>query len=127
MKRKNASPELALHKAVACFLNTAIKPPQWWTTIPAGGGGAARGAKLKAMGYKAGTPDILLIDRGRALWIELKEKGGDWSDSQKVTFPNLTRAGTPVFVCRSVQEVEWWLREIEYPLHATVPPKRVAA
>lgn len=92
--------ERAFHKTVAQYLNYALPKDAWWTTIPAGGGGLIRGVHLKAMGYKAGTPDILIIWRGEVYWIELKADGGRLSRSQSDTSQSLRVAG-----CKAVMVV----------------------
>lgn len=98
--------EKALHQATAQFLSLALTPPDWFTTMPLGGGGKARGGQLKAAGTKAGTPDILIISRGRAYWIELKTKRGSLSEQQRLTAVELKNADCAWCVCRSVEEVE---------------------
>ena len=98
--------EEQLHKAVARFLHLALPLNVFWTTIPAGGGGKARGGKLKAMGYRAGTPDIMFVVEGRAHFIELKTATGRMSDAQQDVHPEIARAKGVVALCRSLAEVE---------------------
>lgn len=127
--RPRRAPEQDLQKAVAEFLALALTDPQtFWTAFPAGGGGKARGGQLKAMGLKAGVPDILVIDRSRALWIELKTqadkatnvRAGRHSDPQDVTQEALRMAGCWVITCRSVVEVENVLRSFKVPMTGRV-------
>ena len=99
--------EAALHKAVAEFLNWTLKPPFFFTTFPSGGGGKVRGAQLKAMGLKAGVPDIYIAGPGgRTLWIELKTAQGRLSRVQGSIIGTLYLLGHQVEICRSVQEVQ---------------------
>ena len=102
-------PEQDLQRAVAEFLDLALpRPDAWWTTIPAGGGGKVRGAFLKAAGLKAGVPDILIIWRGRAYWIELKSWAGKPSPAQVEVRNMLRLAGCSAEIARTVTDVELW-------------------
>jgi hypothetical protein len=117
MTRRN-HPEESLHIAVAQFLDLALPDDAVWTTIPAGGGGKVRGAHLKAMGYKPGWPDILVVYRGRTICIELKAPGGTLSKPQKALHPRLTLAGALVYTAKRIEEVEGFLRVL-MPLRAS--------
>lgn len=80
------------------------------------------------MGLKAGVPDLLIIDRGRILWIELKtaaDKGsgiraGRHSDAQDDTQDALRMAGCWTITCRSVEEVEQVLRSFKVPMRGRI-------
>lgn len=129
MKKRRAAPEYALHVSVAQFLHRAlsIEDGVWWTTIGHGAQGNQFRTvqRLRSMGVKAGVPDLLVINQGRALWIELKSKTGDLSDAQKATRAdlNLCRGVSGAYVweqCRSVECVEASLRYWGVPLRATV-------
>lgn len=98
--------EAALHRQVAKFLDAALCPEVFWTTIPAGGGGKVRGAHLKVCGYKAGTPDILIVHNGGAYWLELKTKKGRVSEAQDQVMDWLADAWSPVAVARSLDDVQ---------------------
>jgi len=76
---------------------------------PPNGGKRSRmtGAKLKAMGVKAGVPDVCLpVPRQGygSLWIELKSPQGRMQESQKEWYQALTLANNKVVVCRSWAE-----------------------
>jgi hypothetical protein len=102
-----AHPEQTLHRSVAVLLNAALPPEVFFTSVPAGGGGKVRGAILKGLGYRSGTPDILLISNGLAYFIELKvPRTGILSAAQRETIPALQNAGARVRVCRSIEDVE---------------------
>lgn len=127
--------EAALHKAVAEYLGWVIHPPVFWTTFPAGGGGKVRGAQLKAMGLKAGVPDILIFvptgysERmtghdadGRIEWgpyspkastvigIELKQPGKYLEPHQKEIHAAMKAAGVHCYTAKSVADVNLILR-----------------
>ena len=75
-----------------------------------------RGAILKSIGYSAGTPDILVIDGGRAVWLELKAPKGRVSDAQRACHEALHLAGAIVHVVRSLDEAIAALRWSCVPL-----------
>ena len=113
--------EAQLHRAVARFLDVALKPPTTWTTIPSGGGGRIRGAQLKAMGLQPGWPDLLIIDRGpNVIGIELKVKKNDQSPAQRMIAQAFKDVQAWYILCRSVEEVERALRFCKVQLHASV-------
>jgi hypothetical protein len=60
------------------------------------------------MGVKAGVPDIEIVHRGRAYFIELKrEKGGRTSDAQKFVHAELAAAGCEApAICKTLEEVK---------------------
>jgi len=115
-RKKRAAPEASLHRQVAAFLARALPRDAWWTTFPAGGGGRVRGAQLRRAGLKAGVPDILIVHRGTAHWIELKAKKGRISDVQIATNAALVAAGCRVHVARSVDDVALSLQQWGIPL-----------
>lgn len=119
MKARRAHPEDNFHKAVAQFLDFALPEDACWTTIPAGGGGKVRGARLKAMGYKAGWPDLQICYRGRLIVIELKAPGKTPSKVQKAMHEKLILAGALVYPAATrIEQVEGFLSAI-MPLRAT--------
>jgi hypothetical protein len=111
-----SQPEQILQRQVAEYLSYALIPPAWWTTIPAGGGGELRGKILKGLGYRSGTPDMMIIADGCVFFLELKSIKGRLSPAQKDTHAALVAAGCCVAVCRSLGEVRalwaqdgpWW-------------------
>jgi hypothetical protein len=61
-------------------------------------------AKMKALGRKAGFPDIIILHQGRVLFVELKSQTGTLSAVQKSLFQEFQRAGFEVKVVRSLEE-----------------------
>lgn len=121
-RRKPRHIEGGIHKNVATTLELCLLPGTFWTTFPAGGGGARRGQHLKAMGLKAGVPDLLIAHAGMTLWVELKApKNGHLSDDQERTHIALREAGHFVEVCRSIADVIDALDKQGIP-HAIVLP-----
>lgn len=68
------------------------------------------GAKLKAEGALAGTPDITILTARKGyhqMFIEMKNgKKGRLSDAQKELFPKIEAEGNKVVVCRTFEEFE---------------------
>lgn len=62
-RKRRASPEHELQRAVAAYLAVALQPPCFWVSIDAGVGklSKASAGSAKARGVKAGMPDILVI------------------------------------------------------------------
>lgn len=114
--------EDALHRTVADFLRIALPPSYPWTTIGHGGGGRLRGARLKGLGLHEGWPDIQILQppNGRFLGPELKRPvGGKPSNDQLIVHALIRAAGGAVEFCRSLEEVEIFLRRHGVPLRAT--------
>lgn len=111
--------EAALHRAVAAYLHAALKPPAFFTTFPSGGGGKVRGAQLKAMGLLPGMPDLLVLwlsGSGLALLgLELKAKVGRLSQAQVECADKFADVGAHYRVCRSIEEVDYSLRQFRVP------------
>lgn len=104
-------PEESLHRSIAHFLRIAA-PGLLWMHIPNGGGRSkAEGGILKALGVRAGAPDLLFVlPGGRAAFIELKAVGGRQSADQCVFEIHALNAGALYLVCSSLAEVEGALR-----------------
>ena len=131
MKPRRKTPEQDFQKDVADFLTLALPfPDAWFTTIPAGGGGKVRGAKLKAMGYRAGTPDMLVIYKSspekwsfklvKVIWLELKTGRQGLSKAQEQCRDDLVKTGCKWALVRTLDDVERELRRFGVPLRATV-------
>jgi hypothetical protein len=128
MARKN--PEQRLQIQVANFLRLALRPPTVWTAFPAGGGGKVRGARLKAMGLKAGWADLQILHpmglNTLVVFIELKAKRGRLSEAQIATCEALWAANARYVECRSLEEVQRCLERAGVPLHGYVAGTRAS-
>lgn len=82
--------------------------------------GIREGARRKARGCIAGVPDMEFHYRGRALCVELKAERGRLSPEQRVLHARLKAAGTPVAVCRSLDDVIDFLRAQGVPVKGAV-------
>jgi hypothetical protein len=115
--------ETRLHICVANWLFDAC-PWLLWTHPANQGRSPADGAKLKRMGVRAGTPDIVLWHNGIFAAIELKT-GSGMSDKQKEFRRKFELAGGKFAVCTSVKDVHdallsWGINP--YPTLMKEPP-----
>ena len=115
-------PEAALQRAVVAYLAMALPDDAWFTAInPNPTKGVVAGAIAKSLGAKAGVPDILIIHKGRARWVELKAPKGRISEAQRDTIAELNIAGCPSpAICQSIGEVAMALAEWGIPCRARV-------
>lgn len=111
--------EAAIQRGIAAYLAASLRPPTAWTAIGHGGGGKVRGAQLKAMGLKAGWPDLIVMHPNRGLiGLEIKTDIGRQSPEQKSVMREFTDAGGYYFICRSIDQVEAALLLCDIPVHA---------
>lgn len=114
--------EHAIQCAVSRFLDLALDdlPGALWFAIPNGGKRHKSVAvRLKAEGVKAGVYDIYILYTAQTYFIEMKTKKGTRSKEQKEFAEKAIAAGAICTVCRSVEEVEAFLRANKIPLKAT--------
>lgn len=116
-------PEEALQKAVAAYLD-AVLPPEWrWFHVPnqRGTRKAWENKLLKAMGVKAGVPDIVLLGPdARVAFIELKAGKGTLSADQKDWRDWIIGGPGDWFGARSVADVERALHYLGVPIRGAL-------
>ena len=99
-------PEEALQRTVAEYLDLALPKDAVWFHVPNGGGRSkAEAGAFKAMGVKAGVPDVYILHEGKSLFIELKPPRRYLSKDQKEMGARLVNAGAVFAVCRSLESV----------------------
>lgn len=105
--RKARQLERELHKVIANFLDSALPPDAYWFPIPNASrrGGRQAAAMLRAKELKKGVPDIGIVYRGRAIFIELKAGKGRLSPVQKAEHLKLILAGACVVTLNSLRAV----------------------
>ena len=81
---------------------------------------------IKARGYVAGCPDLVIIHKGKAHWLELKAAKGTVQPEQRVCHSDLHRAGSPVGIARDLNDVQFWLEAWLIPLRAVVDPRQLS-
>jgi hypothetical protein len=103
------------------YLDWAL-PPDAVACHSPGEGKRSKSAQiaLRRSGYKAGWPDICIVYRGRALFVELKTAKGVMSAAQKAMTRKLVYCGADVICARSLPDLEAALREACVPLKASV-------
>ncbi|QDH17430.1 VRR-NUC domain-containing protein [Swingsia samuiensis] len=109
-----------LHASVWRFLNYSLPTDALAMSIENRNNGRQEGARRKARGCLAGTPDMMVLWNGRMHFIELKTSDGKIHSSQRILFPILERTGHPVAICRSVEDVHNHLKSCGVPLRAEV-------
>ncbi len=116
---RRARPEEALHLATAQYLRLALPRDAVWHHSPNEAKAKVQWhAKRKALGMRAGWPDLEFVWQGRAMFIELKAPKGRLNDNQEKARDDLVAAGALVALCRSVEAVEITLRTWGVPLKA---------
>lgn len=116
---RHKRPEEIFQRAVAQYLDLALPEDAVFFHCPNGGARSKAAAGIfKAMGVKAGIPDIIVIYQGQVVAIELKAPGGTLSLAQKAMHEHLTNAGALVYTATRIEEEERFLRAT-VPLRAT--------
>ncbi len=114
-------PEDELQRACCEFLAVALPSDAMYFHCPNGGKRHAReAARLRAIGTKAGIPDLIVVHRGRVLFVELKAGRGVLSAAQKAMHRLLVYCGAEVMLVRSVAQLDVALRECGVHLRASV-------
>jgi hypothetical protein len=105
--------EEQLHRSVVQLL-ALYEQRDWLAYAHCPNGGlrsAAEAGRFRAMGVRAGVPDLLVwIRGGRSIGIELKAGRGKLSPEQIYWHVRVAGLGHRVYVCRSIDEVEAVLR-----------------
>jgi hypothetical protein len=98
--------ETQIQRTFVEWLQWNRAPGLVWYAIPNEGLRNARtGARLKAQGMRAGTPDMaFVLPGGRAAFIEFKTPKGRLSADQRHFALTCERLGIPHRVCRSSDE-----------------------
>ncbi|MBL8565883.1 MAG: VRR-NUC domain-containing protein [Hyphomicrobiaceae bacterium] len=86
--------EEAIHRTVVAHLARRARPGVVYAHVPNGEArGAGLGGKLKALGTRAGMPDLIALHAGQFYALELKREGGRLTESQRQTLADLEAAG----------------------------------
>lgn len=100
--------ESALQRQIAEFCDRCLPDDAIWLTIPGGDG-----KMTLAPGYKSGTPDGVIIHRGKAIFFELKRKRRSRTHANQLALhSHLTLCGAVTCVCRSLEEFEGFISMI---------------
>ena len=117
--------EQSLQRTAADYFVRCVPAPPtgpWWTAInPIPAKSRAAAGISKAMGLRAGTPDIVMCWKGRLVGIELKAGRGRMSPAQHEAHGAITLAGGVATTCRTLDEVAAFLATLGVPSRVTVP------
>ncbi len=75
----------------------------------------------KAMGLRAGTPDIVMCWKGRLVGIEHKAVRGRMSPAQHEAHDAITLASVVVTTCRTLDDFAAFLATLGVPSRVTAP------
>lgn len=79
--------------------------PAWTAINPVSAKSKAVAGKSKAMGLRAGWPDLEMLHQGRAIYVEFKApKGGRVDPEQNARHREIVAAGGTVHIARSIDE-----------------------
>lgn len=76
----------------------------WWHTPNGGARTPTEAGRFKALGVKAGIPDLLALRNGRIYALELKAPGGRVSSAQTEMLAQLRAAGAETAVAVGLDE-----------------------
>ncbi len=114
-----------MQRTVADYLALCVPAPPsgpWWTAVnPIPAKSRALAGISRAMGLRAGAPDIVMCWKGRLVGIELKAMRGRMSPAQLEAHDAITLAGGVVTTCRALDEVMDLLSTLGVPSRATAP------
>ena len=103
--------------AVAQYLKL-MHPDVLFTISPITKLSIGQGTRMKAMGYKAGTPDMMIFrpnSKYRGLFLELKRPKGTVSKEQKEFLANLLEEGYYAQVCygseQAIKVIKEYMRD----------------
>jgi hypothetical protein len=117
---RRGHPEDELQRSVVQFLRVALPDDAIAYAVPNGGQRHSKAAaRLVGLGVRAGIPDLAIVWRGHALFVELKAARGTLSAVQRQMIDKLHVCGAMVAVCKSLECVEGSLREMGVPLRAS--------
>lgn len=116
---RRKSPEADLQVACVEYLVRHVPPAPagpWWSSInPIPAKSKAAAGRSKAMGMRAGVPDMLFLWRGQTLAIELKAKAGRLRPEQVQHAAEIEANGGRCFTARTLEEFAAILRDAGIP------------
>ncbi len=121
-RKRRGTPEDDLQRMIWRALQRVLHPEVVAWSSEHRNNGTWEGMRRRARGCIRGVPDMVFHwPHGQICYIELKVKGGYPSEDQKALRQRLERAGVPVSVCRSLDEVLSFLRHCGVPLRIAAP------
>jgi hypothetical protein len=118
------NPEQSLQKTIAAYLTACVGlPPDgpYWTAVnPIPAKSKAAAGLSKAMGLRAGTPDLLFVWQGKAIFVELKTSDTRLSVAQQNAHTEILLSRGTVFTVRSLDELIDVLEKSGIPVRGAV-------
>lgn len=112
--------EDAIQRSMVEWLELCVpRPPEgpWWTAInPIPGKTAAAAGRSKAMGLKAGTPDLIFCIDGRFVGVEVKPLGRYLSPVQRDIHSAIQMSKGITYTVRSIDDLEGFLKGLDVPM-----------
>jgi hypothetical protein len=103
--RRRGRDEEQIQAALVLHLTVrAVAGLVWWHTPNGGNRSVAEAGRFKALGVKAGVPDVLALHAGRLFALELKAERGRVSEAQEAMLADLEAAGATVAVAFSLDD-----------------------
>ena len=98
-------PEEAINRAVVSHLAVRSMPGVFYFHAPNGGGRSkAEGGIFKALGVRAGVPDIIIFYRSQIFGLEIKAAKGRVTPIQRQTLNDMEVAGARTAIVNSIDE-----------------------
>lgn len=123
--------EDVLQRSMVEWLELCVPPPPegpWWTAVnPVPAKSKAVAGVSRALGMKAGTPDLIFCIHhqleigwthppGRFVGIEVKPPGKYLTPRQRKTHTAITLSGGITYTVHSIDELEGFLRGLDVPI-----------
>jgi hypothetical protein len=110
---RRAQPEAQLQRSLVEHLRWCAKADVWFAHIPNGGARTkAEAGIFKALGVRAGAPDLLIVRAGQALFLEVKAPGRKLSPAQIECHDALRRAGAVVETADDIDAARAFLQRM---------------
>ncbi len=97
-RRSSAATEEAEQEKLAVLLSRHLNPETtWWTSLECKPRDRLSGASQRRRGVRSGIPDVMVVFRGRLIFIELKSRSGIASKAQREVRTELLKAGAGTY------------------------------
>jgi hypothetical protein len=118
-KPRRQRPEEVFQRSVCQFLDRALPEGCVYFSVPNGHVSRLQRMRLAAMGTVSGSPDLVVVYKGKFIGLELKSAKGVLSPAQKEMHMRIKLAGGIVYVAKTLSQVDGFL-SLVIPLRAHV-------
>lgn len=116
--------EDAIQRSMCQWLETCVPPPPegpFWTAVnPLPAKRKAQAGVSKAMGLKAGTPDLIFCIDGRFVGIEVKCPAKYLSPVQRGVHSSIQMSKGVTYTVRSIDDLEGFLKGLGVPMRGRI-------